>query len=325
MTPYLNPSERCNPHDARDSRRLHLPPPGARAAAHGVADAPPGHAARAGRRRAGVAALSAGLGAAPANAAIPRRDVGGPHAGIQRRPRLLVPRLGHDVLRPAPHDLRVLRSRPRARRRAARPGRHLPGRPVRRLPRQGGHRPVDRPPPRAGGPGPVGAAASRDRGAQSAHHRRRHLARARLFGRAVRRRMGAVARGAPGGVPRPYRARRAPAARVPGDPRARNAARVPPPHGGRVGGDRHGVLEPRDHSRTYHDGRRRLVDAPARQRPRLRHLVPHRRGRAAARPRPVRFGRRGDRARRRAALRLRHHGAGPEHRHATHGLRAAPG
>src|SRR5436305_14815584 len=99
MTPYLNPSERCNPHDARHSRRLHLPPPGARAAAHGVADAPPGHVARAGRRRAGVATLSARLGAAPADAAISRRDVGGPHAGIQRRPRLLVPRLGHDVLR----------------------------------------------------------------------------------------------------------------------------------------------------------------------------------------------------------------------------------
>src|SRR5205807_2306012 len=38
---------------------------------------------------------------------------------------------------------------------------------------------------------------------------------------------------------------------------------------------------------------------------------------------PERYRARGDPARRRAALRLRHHRAGPEHRHPAHGLRAA--
>src|SRR5207302_8979576 len=93
LTPYLNPSERCKRHDPRHSRRLDRPPPGSRSTAHPLADAPAGHAAPAGRGRAGVAALSPRLGAAPPDAAVSRGHVGLADVGIQRGPRVLVARV----------------------------------------------------------------------------------------------------------------------------------------------------------------------------------------------------------------------------------------
>src|SRR2546430_6529812 len=52
------PSERCNRHDARHSRRLDCPTPSPHPAVDRVAETPARHAARAGRGPAGLVALS---------------------------------------------------------------------------------------------------------------------------------------------------------------------------------------------------------------------------------------------------------------------------
>src|SRR5213592_2764645 len=182
---------------------------------------------------------------------------------------------------------------------------------------------IDRSTPRAGGTSTVGSAAQGDRGARPANHRRRHLAHARLLGRVVGGRVGAARGRASRAIPVSHRARRGPTARVSGDPRPGDAPGVPAADAGRLGNHRYRVLEQGHHARQDDDRRRRLVDAPAGERPRVRHLVPHRRGCAAAGRRPIGFRRRRDPARRRVALRLRNHRTGPEHRHAAHGLRAA--
>src|SRR5207249_3195173 len=64
------PSERCNRHDARHSRRLDCPTPSPRPAVDRVAETPARHAARAGRGPAGLVALSTRFGAAAPDAPV---------------------------------------------------------------------------------------------------------------------------------------------------------------------------------------------------------------------------------------------------------------
>src|SRR5207245_2211656 len=107
-------------YDPRRFRAFDPPAPGTeRARAHVRTDAAARHAARAGGRAAGVAALPARLRAPSPDATVPRRDVGGADARVQRGPGVLVTGLGHHLIRAAPHDLRFLRSGARTSARAA--------------------------------------------------------------------------------------------------------------------------------------------------------------------------------------------------------------
>src|SRR5438132_12494418 len=118
LFPYLDRHDirRFDPLDPRSAGT----PVGRPAPPHGITHPSARHAARAGGRPAGVATLPTRLGAAATDAAVSGRPVGGPDAGVQRGPGVLVARLRHHILRAAAHDLRLLRSRAGPRRGAAR-------------------------------------------------------------------------------------------------------------------------------------------------------------------------------------------------------------
>ncbi|CAA9354837.1 MAG: FIG00841811: hypothetical protein, partial [uncultured Gemmatimonadaceae bacterium] len=322
-----------------------------------TAGAPLRHPPRAGRAAPGVARAADDHRAPGADAQAQRGDVGGADARVQRGPRVLVDRRAHHVRRAAADDLRL--SRPvRESRRAVGGGGWDPARPpaahlqpptshlllphrVRRhvAGRRLRGRAGDEAGAGAGGRGgdhgahggavgrrAVAGAQARARGAPPRVDRDRRVAHLRLRRRPLR---GGARRDVRGARPR-VDAADAPRRGARGGPHRQPAPRggghVPADERGGLGDHPDRVLEPGHHAGHDDHRRRGVVDAPARERPRARHLVPAVGGGAAPRghARAARVEPR-DRARRRAALRLRHHRARPQHRHPAHGLRAAGG
>ncbi|CAA9325509.1 MAG: FIG00841811: hypothetical protein, partial [uncultured Gemmatimonadetes bacterium] len=297
------------------------PPGGARVRA----GAPVRHAAGAGGDPAGVAEAAAGEGAAAADAGAGGGDVDRADAGVQRGPRVLVARVAHHDGGAQADDLRVLRPRGAGgadRDRGEHAGRAVPG--GARPGRARGHRRHHAPPRRAVRPRPVEAAGARGGGVRPAHHRRERVGDARVLGRAHGGGVGGAAGGDPRALPGARGPARAASAAAHRGAAARDDAAL---RGDAARGARHHLhrlFRARDHPRHHPHGRRGVVDAPAGQRPGARHLVPAQRGRAARGGGDGRLRQPRDPPRRRAPLRLRHHGARAEHGHAAHGLRAAP-
>ena len=213
--------------------------------------------------------------------------MGRAHARIQRGPALQGDHLAYHLCRAAPHDLRVLRSRPAAGCGTHCPRRHLSGQRV-----QGGAQHEARGAARCRqsrqlatgrtlGRRTVEHSQAGDRGAPAEEDRAQHVPHLRVRRWALERRKGGDARGAwprvgveggQRGGARCRHDRRSAAGRGGGVPRAQSRG---------VGDHRRGLLQQGHHPGRDQGRRCGLVDASAPCRSRALHLVPAQRGSAA--------------------------------------------